>query len=957
MVAVGLALLLAVGGSPADSAEQVQCTFDPDSRQVHVSAPQNTSVTLIRGGDGDSLSDPLLVEGKDCGDATVSSADTVKFDQGNPVVDLRGGPFAPGHADEPGDTDEIEMDVFGDVTVTGTEGADHLVQDYDGVNLNEGSEPTARDNDISKGQDITFEGLGGDDIISGSAPGTRFGSRLTASGGSGDDELTGSASQDTIDGGPGADQIDGAQSQDTLTGGPGDDVVIGGSDADDSDDLIAGGPGDDRLAGGGNQLQPDVLDFSTATGPVVADMGAGTVAADGEGGTDVIEGFEAAIGGADDDRITGTEGPDELFGHTGGNDVLSGAGGDDLISGSPGVSELDGGEGDDELRAAGTDNELSGGVGDDLLVARYGRFQDDFDGGPGRDQVQKNDLRSADVDLTEDSITFHDGSGSEDLAGVEDIVTDTGDVVQGDAGPNRISGTGRAIGGPGDDELLGVTADYSESLVPILGEDHEVNDGLGGIDHVTGTVIGSRFPDRLVNLGPRHIGGAGDDVLSGGHAEGGPGDDILTGSEDDDELDGGDGNDQTDGLAGRDLILGGPGVDLIDGGADTDKLSYEAAPAAVAVDLADGTAQDGYGGLDSITEVEHVDGSSSDDQIRGDDGVNTLNGGVGDDDVSGRGGDDRISAFSSGDKADGGAGDDRLMGSGVLSGGPGDDRFEGENAATVDYSSAPAGVRIKPSDSRLTAEDGDGGTDTIELPRTLVGSPHDDEIEGAFSTYEVFGGAGDDVIRGVDRVDLGPGRDTVFTTPYRDEIDARDGENDTIDCGEDENDGDDSDYLRADDLPLDGDNGTCEDIDRTSDGDHGPTATPEPTPAPRDDPPAAGSAAEPAGQGQAAAPSASSGPTARVAPARALARLSVSSPERQTLRISLRARGGTRVLLRVERRTGSRWVRVYSARRLVRTGSLTIRVKRSTSGRRLRGGRYRVTVTSGAERRRATHRL
>jgi Ca2+-binding RTX toxin-like protein len=69
---------------------------------------------------------------------------------------------------------------------------------------------------------------------------------LTANGGSGDDELSGTRGDDTIEGGSGKDLLKGGFGKDRLVGGGGHDRLVGQADAD----VLLGGKGRDRADGG-----------------------------------------------------------------------------------------------------------------------------------------------------------------------------------------------------------------------------------------------------------------------------------------------------------------------------------------------------------------------------------------------------------------------------------------------------------------------------------------------------------------------------------------------------------------------------------------------------------------------------------------------------------------------------------------------------------------------------------
>ena len=137
---------------------------------------------------------------------------------------------------------------------------------------------------------------------------------------------------------------------------------------------------------------------------------------------------------------------------------------------------------------------------------------------------------------------------------------------------------------------------------------------------------------------------------------GSDGNDVLNGTDTDDVLSGQQGNDVLDGGAGNDTLNGGQGIDT---------AVYQFAPAAVTVTLDEGdipgTASDGFGGTDSITEIENIIGSEFDDILTGNSGNNSLTGRGGNDAIAGGAGNDMLVGSSGADTISGGAGSDNFM--------------------------------------------------------------------------------------------------------------------------------------------------------------------------------------------------------------------------------------------------------------------------------------------------------
>ncbi|SNS29090.1 calcium-binding protein [Tropicimonas sediminicola] len=173
----------------------------------------------------------------------------------------------------------------------------------------------------------------------------------------------------------------------------------------------------------------------------------------------------------------------------------------------------------------------------------------------------------------------------------------------------------------------------------------------------------------------------------------------------------GDGNDNAfRGLEGDDLIKGGGGMDV----ARYEKDANYGGTAGVSVNLAKGTATDGFGDTDTLVSIENAYGSESGDTLIGNNGDNTFRGNGGNDTIRGAGGKDHVL---------GGDGKDRLLGNG------GNDTLEGENGA----------------DTILGA----GGRDTI------VGGQGNDKLTGgnASDKFVFADGFDKDVVRDFDAND------------------------------------------------------------------------------------------------------------------------------------------------------------------------------------------------------------
>ncbi|MFN3669034.1 MAG: M10 family metallopeptidase C-terminal domain-containing protein, partial [Brevundimonas sp.] len=166
---------------------------------------------------------------------------------------------------------------------------------------------------------------------------------------------------------------------------------------------------------------------------------------------------------------------------------------------------------------------------------------------------------------------------------------------------------------------------------------------LVGGDITNETIAGTAFADTIGGLG-------GNDTVNG-----------LAGN---DELNGGSGNDVLNGGEGDDLLIGGLGDDAMNGGDGVDRADYSGAGAGVTVNLATGLSS-GAAGVDTLSGIENLVGTTFADTLTGDGAANAINGGGGIDTLSGGGGDDVLTAGAPGQ---GGGAPDIIKGQGTANG-------------------------------------------------------------------------------------------------------------------------------------------------------------------------------------------------------------------------------------------------------------------------------------------------
>jgi uncharacterized delta-60 repeat protein len=476
-------------------------------------------------------------------------------------------------------------------------------------------------------------------------------------------------------------------------------------------------------------------------------------------GLNGTSGEDEVTGTSADEGISGLEDDDVLSG-AGGNDAVYGDAGDDMISGGAGDDYLDGGAGENAVfygdAAAAVNVDLAGGTatgeGTDTLTGFMAvggsAFNDTLHGGTGNAWVYYGHATGAvNVNLGTGVAT---GQGTDTLSGFIGVRgSEFDDTLTGSAGNDFINpggGNDTVDGGAGTRDII----DYgdAESGVSLA------------IDIAAGTVTGTGY--NAVFTG-----------IEG--AKGTDGDDTITG-------DGGDNYFLYS--SGHDSITGGAGSDWVD---FTDAHGNVGEPVAANVNLGAGTAQVAGFWNDTLSGVENVIGTQTNDTITGDGNNNILQGGLGNDTLSGAAGSDTLSGDAGNDVLNGDADNDSLMGgtgNDSLFGGAGNDTIRGNDGGdfirgnagddsidggivldrnnytdgnSLSYSDATAGINLNlsgitgdGSTGTGTVQDGLGGTDTVANVQFITGSNQNDTITGSGAAiFEQFeGGSGNDTIDG-----------------------------------------------------------------------------------------------------------------------------------------------------------------------------------------------------------------
>ena len=244
-----VSLLVALTLTPvARAGVGTTCTFDAASATASVTVTQGVVATISRDGDA------IAVDGFPCQTATVTNTDMIEVavpdvaESDTVVVDLSGGPLAPGATDEGDGSSEIEVAIsgigggFDTLSVIGSAGPDAFAAGFLSVSLN--ADEATFDEDVTlteQDSGVKLELLGGegDDLLSLAEPGTplnAFG-RKTVSGGPGDDRVVGDLQENDVDGGPGHDIADYSWSVELTLVWESDMATVCGGDSSDVEEL------------------------------------------------------------------------------------------------------------------------------------------------------------------------------------------------------------------------------------------------------------------------------------------------------------------------------------------------------------------------------------------------------------------------------------------------------------------------------------------------------------------------------------------------------------------------------------------------------------------------------------------------------------------------------------------------------------------------------------------------
>jgi len=470
-----------------------------------------------------------------------------------------------------------------------------------------------------------------------------------------------------------------------ATGGAGNDAVTGNTLVN----VLTGGAGDDTLGGGAGN---DTYRFDADT-----NLGTDTLTETATGGTDLID-FTGTSAGVTLDLSLATaqvvNSNLSLNLQNGGVfDNVTGGDGNDFFSGNGLVNVLTGGLGNDSLNGAAGNDSLTGGLGDDTLAG--GADNDTYvyaaNTALGSDTLVE--LTGEGIDLitfattTSKAVTLNLGLTTTQSAVASNLnltlnASDTFENVTGGSLADTLTGnavTNTLVGGPGNDTLAGGAGNdvYSYTTSAALGTDSVVEltgEGADTLDFSLTTTLAVAVnlglnTTQVVNANLSLVLNAGDtfenvtggsqnDTLTGNtlanRLVGNAGLDTLVGGAGNDTLDGGLGNDNLQGgadndtyLLDADLVLGTETITELAGGG-TDTLDFTPTTTkTVAVNLGVTTAQTVTASnltltLNAVDTFENVIGGGMNDSITGNTVANRLDGSAGNDTLQGLAGDDTL---------------------------------------------------------------------------------------------------------------------------------------------------------------------------------------------------------------------------------------------------------------------------------------------------------------------------
>ena len=197
------------------------------------------------------------------------------------------------------------------------------------------------------------------------------------------------------------------------------------------------------------------------------------------------------------------------------------------------------------------------------------------------------------------------------------------------------------------------------------------------------------------------------------------------------------------------LFVGFAGDDYIDGQGGYDEVAYTASGVGLTIDLENSfSVDDGQGGIDTLYNIEGVEGSNFNDYIFGTSGANSLDGRLGNNTIDGRDGYDFVEYNGNGrDQLN----VDLSQGSSTFIKSGNNDEIFKDTLISIE------GVIGSANDDRISGDENNNTLYGLDGDDKLFGNGGEDILFGGIGDDWLYGGVGNDIIdggEGFDRIDF-----------------------------------------------------------------------------------------------------------------------------------------------------------------------------------------------------------
>jgi len=432
-----------------------------------------------------------------------------------------------------------------------------------------------------------------------------------------------------------------------------------------------------------------------------------------------------------------------------------------ILTGTKNLAGVANNNGDTISSNTGIDT-LIGGTGSDTYIINNSNDQITEQQFGGNDSVQSSVSYWLDDNIENLTLT-----GSDDINGTGNTLSNTMNGNSGDNILDGLAGADTIDAGAGDDTLIGNAG--NDSLIGGTGDDTYVYSSGWGSDTISDasgnntldlSANSSSLQINLTATSSDHTNSASSDIFWTGeiiqNVYKGIGNDSITGTSADNYINGGAGNDTITSAAGNDTLDGDAGNDTLIGGTGDDLYIVDSTTDTVTENTSEGT--DTVQSTASFTlsaNVENLTLTGSDDlSASGNSGANIITGNSGNDTLFGASGNDSLI---------GGTGDDSYL---YTAGWGSDTISDAGGNNTLDFSNYNSSLQINltaTTDDHTNSASSDlfwsGG-----IFQNILKGVGDDVLTGTSVNNNLSGGGGNDTINagaGNDTLDGGAGNDSL----------------------------------------------------------------------------------------------------------------------------------------------------------------------------------------------------